>query len=344
LSRREKPVIGITMGDPLGIGPEVIAKALGDEGIRRACTPLVIGDAEVLRTAWEAIAGAPAMRTVASPSEAIHEAAAISVLDLANARNIDLRKRAPTAAAGRAAREAIEQAARMATAREIDGMVTAPINKEAMRLAGYERTGHTEMLGHLTGTEGAVMLLVWGKMRVAHVTTHLPLREVPDAITQERVLHAIEVTHDTLQQLGVAQPRIAVAGLNPHAGEGGLFGEEESKAIAPAVADARLAGWDVTGPLPPDTVFAQLRGGLYDAVVAMYHDQGHVAIKTLSFTPAAGDKGAQMAGVNVTMGLPIIRTSVDHGTAFDIAGKGIASEQSMKEAILLAAHMARGRG
>jgi 4-hydroxy-L-threonine phosphate dehydrogenase PdxA len=184
------------------------------------------------------------------------------------------------------------------------------------------------------------MLLVWGNMRVAHVTTHLALRDVPSAITRERVIRTIELTDQTVRRFKIEQPRIAVAGLNPHAGEGGLFGEEERPTIAPAVSDARNAGIDASGPWPPDTVFAQLRGGCYDAVVAMYHDQGHIAVKTLSFESGADGRAASMAGVNVTMGLPIIRTSVDHGTAFDIASKGIASDQSMVDAILLAAKMA----
>jgi len=344
LSGRQRPVIGITVGDPLGIGPEVIVKALRDEEVRRACAPLVIGDAEILRGVSRTVEGGPQIRPVAAPAQATREPGVIAVVDLANARRIDLRQRTPTAAAGRAAGEAIERAASMAMAGEVDAIATAPINKAAMRLAGYELTGHTELLARLTGARAAAMLLVWGDMRVAHVTTHLPLRELPDAITRERVLRTIELTHETLQRLGIARPRIAVAGLNPHAGEEGLFGEEERLAIAPAVADACGAGLDATGPLPPDTVFAQLRVGVYDAVVAMYHDQGHIPIKTLSFTPAAGDQAASMAGVNVTMGLPIIRTSVDHGTAFDIAGKGVASEESMKEAIRLAAAMARTRG
>jgi 4-hydroxythreonine-4-phosphate dehydrogenase len=225
----------------------------------------------------------------------------------------------------------------------VDAIVTAPISKEAMRLAGYERTGHTELLAHLTGAPVVAMLLIWENMRVAHVTTHLALRDVPAAITRERVLRTIRLTDETLKRFGLERPRIAVAGLNPHAGEAGLFGEEERVAVVPAVLEAQGMGLDVSGALPPDTVFAQLRGGRYDAVVAMYHDQGHIAVKTLSFAPAAGERAASMAGVNVTMGLPIIRTSVDHGTAFDIAGQGIASEQSMKDAVLLAPRLAEGR-
>ncbi|UCH36821.1 MAG: 4-hydroxythreonine-4-phosphate dehydrogenase PdxA [Armatimonadota bacterium] len=328
------------MSDPLGVGPEVILKALRDERVRRACLPLVIGDAEVLRAVRQTVPSAPEIRSVAAPSDVTGEVNAIAVLDLANARGIDLGKRGPTAAAGRAAGEAINRAASMAMAGDVDAIVTAPINKEAMRLAGYEKTGHTEMLAELTGARDVAMLLIWENMRVAHATTHLALREVPEAITRERVLRTIRLTDDTMKRLGIEQSRIAVAGLNPHAGEAGLFGEEERAEIAPAVADARAYGINAAGPLPPDTVFAQMRGGLYDAVVAMYHDQGHIAIKTLSFRPGTDERSASMSGVNVTMGLPIIRTSVDHGTAFDIAGKGIASEQSMVEAILLAAHMA----
>jgi 4-hydroxythreonine-4-phosphate dehydrogenase len=343
LKRQAKPTIAITVGDPFGIGPEVIVKALRDPGIREACAPLVIGDAEVMRQAGEMIQGAPSARVIATPLEAASAGDAIPVLDLANARGLNFTRRGPTAAGGRAAGQAIERAARLALDGAVDAIVTAPISKEAMRLAGYDRTGHTELLAHLTAAPAVAMLLIWENMRVAHVTTHLALREVPAAITSERVLHTIRLTGETLKRLGIERPRIAVAGLNPHAGEAGLFGDEERVAIEPAIREARGIGLDVSGPLPPDTVFAQLRGGRYDAVVAMYHDQGHIAIKTLSFTPAAGERAASMAGVNVTMGLPIIRTSVDHGTAFDIAGKGIASEQSMKEAILLAAQLAGAR-
>jgi len=338
-----RPLIAITMGDPLGVGPEVIVKALRDDSVRAACTLLVVGDAEVMRQASAATKGAPPIRIVATPGEGVSAGDAIPVLDLANVRDLDFTRREPTAAGGRAAGEAIERAARLALDGAVDAIVTAPISKEAMRLAGYERTGHTELLAYLTGAPAVAMLLIWENMRVAHVTTHLALREVPAAITRERVLHTIRLTDETLRRLGLERPRIAVAGLNPHAGEAGLFGEEERLSVAPAVLEAQGMGLDVSGPLPPDTVFAQLRGGRYDAVVAMYHDQGHIAIKTLSFTPAAGERAASMAGVNVTMGLPIVRTSVDHGTAFDIAGKGIASEQSMKDAVLLAPRLAEGR-
>jgi len=325
----------------LGVGPEVIAKALRHSEVCAAVTPFIIGDASVVERAFQATKGAPRLEIVGALDEVACAPGAAAVLDLANARNLDVAQRVPTAAAGRAAGEAIERAVRLARDGLVDAIVTAPINKEAMRLAGYERTGHTEMLAHLTGAPAVAMLLVWGSMRVAHVTTHLALRDVASAVTHGRVLRTIELTDQTLRRLGIECPRIAVAGLNPHAGEGGLFGEEERVAITPAVTDACSAGIDASGPWPPDTVFAQLRGGRYDAVIAMYHDQGHIAVKTLSFEASADGQAASMAGVNVTMGLPIIRTSVDHGTAFDIAGKGIASEQSMVDAILLAARLAR---
>jgi 4-hydroxythreonine-4-phosphate dehydrogenase len=336
-----KPIIAITMGDPLGVGPEVIAKALRHSEVCAAATLLIIGDASVIERAFAATEGAPRLESVATPEHADCRSGAVAMLDLANAPDLDPARRVPTAAAGRAAGEAIERAVRLASDRAVDAIVTAPINKEAMRLAGYERTGHTEMLAHLTGAPAVAMLLVWGNMRVAHVTTHLALRDVSATVTCERVMRTIELTDQTLRRLGIERPRIGVAGLNPHAGEGGLFGQEERVAITPAVTDACRAGINASGPWPPDTVFAQLRGGRYDAVVAMYHDQGHIAIKTLSFESGADGQAASMAGVNVTMGLPIIRTSVDHGTAFDIAGKGIASEQSMVDAILLATLLAR---
>jgi len=232
-----------------------------------------------------------------------------------------------SAQAGRAAVAAIERAVAMVGAGDADALVTAPINKEAMRLAGYRWPGHTELLADLCHVAEVRMMLVNEKLRVAHVTTHRSLRSAIDAATRERVLLTIEMTHEGVRRLGVTQPRIAVCGVNPHAGENGLFGDEELRQIAPAIADARGRGIDASGPWAADTVFWRAAAGEFDAVVAMYHDQGHVAVKVSGFDD----------GVNVTLGLPFLRTSVDHGTAFDIAGRGIARWQSMAAAIRAAA-------
>jgi 4-phospho-D-threonate 3-dehydrogenase / 4-phospho-D-erythronate 3-dehydrogenase len=219
-------------------------------------------------------------------------------------------------------------------------IVTAPLNKEALNLAGHHYAGHTELLADLTGARDSAMLLAHGDFRVSHVTTHVALEDVPKRVTRQRIRRVLELTREALSQLGIARPRIAVAALNPHAGEGGIFGRHDIDVTAPLVADLASAGWDVEGPVPGDTVFVKMRGGRYDAVVAMYHDQGHIPVKLLGFTvdPETGAWTA-LSGVNVTLGLPIIRTSVDHGTAFDIAGTGRADEGSLIEAIEMAIAM-----
>ncbi len=236
---------------------------------------------------------------------------------------------------------AIEKAVEFALQKRIHGIVTAPLNKEALNLAGYHYAGHTELLAELTGVKGSVMMLAHGNMVVSHVTTHVALEDVPKRVTPERIRRVIDLTHAALKGLGKAKPRIAVAALNPHAGEGGIFGRQDIDISAPTIAQAVADGMDVVGPVPGDTVFVKLRAGQYDAVIAMYHDQGHIPVKLLGFNvnPATG-KWDSLSGVNITLGLPIIRTSVDHGTAFDIAGKGIASETSLIEAIEYAERLA----
>jgi 4-hydroxythreonine-4-phosphate dehydrogenase len=332
------PLLAITMGDPAGIGPEVTVGALKRRRVREACRPLVIGDARIMQRAAEAMGLSFPAKMVASIAEANRFPNRICLLDLQNADPAAIPFGAAKAIAGRAAADCVQRAVAMARACEVAGLVTAPINKDAWRLAGVPYPGHTEMLAALCGNPRAAMMLVHGEMRVSHVTTHLSVREACDRITKERVLATIWLTHEALERLGVGG-RIAVAGLNPHAGEQGLFGDEELHAVVPAVIQAKEEGIDAVGPLPPDTVFARQRAGEFDAVVAMLHDHGHVAIKTVGF---ARDRSGRMraAGVNVTLGLPIIRTSADHGTAFDIAGKGTADPGSMEEAILLAARMA----
>jgi 4-hydroxythreonine-4-phosphate dehydrogenase len=247
---------------------------------------------------------------------------------------------AVSAAAGRAAYEYIERAVSLTTARAVDAIVTAPVNKEALAAAGVRHSGHTEILAELSGTTDFAMLLMGRDLRVIHVTTHVPLRRVPDLCTADRVLRVIRLAQRTMDGLGRPRARIAVAGLNPHAGEDGLFGDEERTAITPAIEAARAEGLTVIGPLPADTVFSRARGGEFDIVVAMYHDQGHVPVKTLGFTYDEGSgRWTGLSGVNVTVGLPFLRVSVDHGTAFDRAWKGVANHESMTEAIEVAVRM-----
>ncbi|HHV94758.1 MAG TPA: 4-hydroxythreonine-4-phosphate dehydrogenase PdxA [Firmicutes bacterium] len=323
------PRIAITMGDPYGVGPEIIVKATARPDVREVCDPIIVGTMEILEQAAEIVGGEISCPVIEPEIP----------LDLELNRFGEV-----SAAAGRAAFAYIEKAVSLALAGEVDAVTTAPIHKEAINLAGYHFSGHTEILAALTKTESVSMMLVCGRMRVAHVTTHIALEEVPRRITQSRVVEVIELFHEALLNLGIDSPRIAVAGLNPHSGEGGLFGRQEIEVITPAVEAAVERGYCVEGPIPPDTVFVKMLAGQYDGVVAMYHDQGHIPVKLLGFTAEPETRSLRsVEGVNVTLGLPIIRTSVDHGTAFDIAGTGKANEKSMVDAILMAAMMAGHR-
>ncbi len=342
MSSNDRPLLAVTMGDPAGVGPEVVVGALVRRRVREECRALIIGDSRILARAAGAAGRRFMPRVVRSAEESPRCTSAVCLLDLANAGPDEIPFAEVSAAAGQAAAAYIRKAVELAQAGTVAGIVTAPINKEALRLAGIAHPGHTEMLASLCGVRHVAMMLVHDDMRVSHATTHVSLREACELVSQERVLRVIRLTHDALRRMGLAVPRIAVAGLNPHAGESGLFGDEESCKIAPAIEQARGEGLEVTGPLPPDTVFARHRAGEFDAVVAMTHDHGHIAVKTVGFAAKRGG-GLRSAGVNVTLGLPIIRTSVDHGTAFDIAGQGAADATSMVEAIKLAASMARRR-
>jgi len=338
------PVLGITMGDPAGIGPEVTARALADAAVRKAARAVVIGDARVMAAAARVAGLDLAVRPVGRMSDATGASGRVEVMDLANADPAAFAVGRVSALCGRAAYEYIERAVRLALDREIDGIVTGPINKEALAAAGVEHSGHTEILAELTDTRAYAMLLIGRELRVIHVTTHVALRRVPELVTRERVLRTIRLGHAAMRRLGLATPRLAVCGLNPHAGESGLFGDEEQHAIAPAIADARADGIDASGPYPADTIMSRARGGEFDCVVAMYHDQGHTPVKTLGFRYDEASKAwTGMSGVNVTVGLPVLRVSVDHGTAFDRAGRGTANPESMVEAILVAAEMALRR-
>src|SRR5262245_28746003 len=333
------------MGGPAGIGPEIAAKALGDPAVRKAARALVIGDARVMAAAARLAGGDLAVRPLARVADASWSPETVEVLDLGNANPAAFAVGRVSALCGRAAYEYIERGVRLAGAGEIDGIVTAPISKEALAAAGMTHSGHTEILAELTSTRAYAMLLMGRDLRVIHVTTHVALRRVPELVTRERVLRTIRLGHEAMRHLGLPAPRLAVCGLNPHAGEGGLFGDEDQREIQPAIADARAAGIDATGPWPADAILSPPAGGAFDCVVAMYHDQGHVPVTTLGFRYDDTQKAwTGLSGVNVTVGLPVLRVSVDHGTAFDRAGAGTANPESMIEAILVAAEMARGRG
>ncbi|HEY3068316.1 MAG TPA: 4-hydroxythreonine-4-phosphate dehydrogenase PdxA [Methylomirabilota bacterium] len=334
------PVLGVTMGDPAGVGPEIVARAAAMPAVARVARLVVIGSAAAMREAV-ALTGVPlAVRAIESVGDAAAANGSLDCLDLGNVDMATLPRGEVSAAAGRAAYEYIERAVALARAGTIDAIVTAPVNKEALAAAGVPHSGHTEILASLSNTRDFAMLLMGEELKVIHVTTHVALRRVPDLVTRDRVLRTIRLAQQALASLGQPRGRIAVAGLNPHAGEDGLFGDEEKTAIGPAIEAARGEGMDVVGPLPADTLFSRARGGEFDIVVAMYHDQGHVPVKTLGFTYDENTKTwTGLSGVNVTVGLPFLRVSVDHGTAFDRAWKGIANAASMVEAIEVAARM-----
>jgi 4-hydroxythreonine-4-phosphate dehydrogenase len=324
------PLLGLTVGDPAGIGPEVTVMAARDPRSRVARV-VAIGSLEALRAARDVVGDGPRLREVTSPSDARFEPGTLDVITVPSDRPVAFGQLC--AVAGQIAFEGVRCAVGLALGGDIDGIVTAPLNKAAIALAGHPYPGHTEILAELTGTREFAMMLTAQKLRVVHVTTHVSIRQMLQRVTIDRVLTTARLAHRALQEMGIASPSVAVAGLNPHAGEGGLFGDEEARVIAPAIALARAEGIDATGPWPADTLFGRAVAGDFDVVVAMFHDQGHIAIKVLGFE----------TGVNATIGLPIVRTSVDHGTAFDIAGTGRASHDSMVEAIRVAATMAAAR-
>jgi 4-hydroxythreonine-4-phosphate dehydrogenase len=335
--------LAVTMGDPAGVGPEIIAKAaarLRPDLEKAGRSLLVVGSVAAMR-AVEGLSGP--IPEVAAADVAAPPRAPVEILEAGPEREPILAG-VLSAEGGRLAYLAIEKAVRLAEAGIVAGIVTAPLNKEALNRAGYRFSGHTDLLASLTGAKDSVMMLAHGDFRVSHLTTHIALADVPKKLTEPRLRRVIALTAAALRDLGIARPRIAVAALNPHAGEGGIFGREDIDVTTPVVASYAGSDIEVAGPVPGDTVFVKLRARQYDAVVAMYHDQGHVPVKLLGFDvdPATGEWKA-LSGVNVTLGLPIVRTSVDHGTAFDIAGKGIANEDSLIEAIEFAERLAAAR-
>jgi len=327
------PTIAITMGDAAGIGPEIIMKALASAEVRAFCNPLVVGDSGRLRIAGQLVSSRLHVETLDDPAQAAYRHGDVECIDL-NLIPADLPFGKTSAVAGEAAYRYVERAVRIVEAGQAQAICTAPLSKEALHAAGHRYPGHTELLAALTHTPEVSMMLVAPRLRVIHVTTHMGLLDAIARIDAPLVGRVIARAHDTLVRAGIAKPRIGVCGINPHAGENGLFGRgEEAEKIDPAVRAARARGIEVKGPLPADTLFFLAARGDYDIVVAMYHDQGHGPIKVMGLE----------AGVNVTVGLPVVRTSVDHGTAFDIAGKGIADERSLIEALRQAAELAAPR-
>lgn len=339
-----KPIIGITMGDPASIGPEIALKAVLDQGIQQICRPLLVGDASVFELIKNRLNLPIHIHAVDAVDKAIFEVGTADVFDLANADVDRIQFGEISAHAGQASFESVTKVIELALANQVQATVTGPINKKSINEAGHPFAGHTEIYAHYTGTKKYAMLLVEENMRVIHVSTHVSLREACDLVKQERILEVIDLLQDGLVNLNVPNLKIGVAGLNPHAGDSGLFGWEDDTEIAPAVERAKLAGFDVEGPVPADTLFAKAATGYYGGIVAMYHDQGHIPFKLTGFKWNPEKKQMDsVKGVNITMGLPIIRTSVDHGTAFEIAGKGLASPDAMILAIESAVQLAKNK-
>ena len=327
------PVIGITMGDPSGIGPEIIMKALSDQEIYRYCIPVIFGDPGILSGVPEKTAKG-SINEISGPEQAHGTPGQIDLIPVSRLKKDDFIPGHPSLNGGKAMTEYIIRAVEAALSRDIGAMVTCPINKSLMNRAGYGFSGHTQLIAYLTGTKDYVMMLAGERLRVTLVTIHCALKDVPANITSRNVYKTIVISFKALKKdFGIKNPRIAVAALNPHAGESGLFGSEEEKIIVPAIKKAAEDGCKVTGPFPADTLYFKAISGQFDAVVSMYHDQGLIPLKLLHFSDA----------VNVTLGLPIIRTSVDHGTAYDIAGKGHADPSSLTAAIRMSLNMVKNR-
>ena len=336
-----RPLIGISVGDPAGIGPEITVKALSLPEIYELCRPLVVAEAAMVKEAIQLSKLNLKIQTVSSPKEGLYQFGIIDLLDLKNVNGKSVRYKTISAEYGRASFEFVKKVIELAMGKEIDATVTGPISKEAINLAGFHYSGHTEIYADLTRTKDYAMMLVHDQFRVIHVSTHVSLREACNRVKKDRVYRVIMLGYNAVKRLGVENPKIGVSGLNPHAGENGLFGWEETEEIEPAIQQAKKEGLHIEGPIPPDTVFSKMQGGQYDLVVVMYHDQGHIPTKLIGFQYDDKTKTwGSMSGVNITCGLPIIRVSVDHGTAFGKAGEGRANPESMIQAIKIAARLA----
>jgi 4-hydroxythreonine-4-phosphate dehydrogenase len=326
------PIIGITMGDPTGIGPEIIVKALSTDELFRVCRPVVFGDREVLSRAIQIQNLSATLEAIDRIPQDGYLSQKIFFFPLSQLEVASLHFGQPDRACGEAMAKYIEEAVKRAKNRELDAITTCPINKRAMNEAGYPFPGHTELLAHLVKAPSVAMMFLGSRWRIVLVTTHLPLKDVSRWISKDRILSTLRLTDEGMKKyFGIPYPKIAVLGLNPHCGESGLLGEEEEKEILPAIAEAKLLGIDIEGPFPADSFFNMSSRYTFDAVVAMYHDQGLIPIKMLDFKEA----------VNFTLGLPFIRTSVDHGTAYDIAGKGLADSTNLVKAVSTAANLSK---
>jgi 4-hydroxythreonine-4-phosphate dehydrogenase len=333
------------MGDPAGIGPEIVVKSFNDPRVFAQCRPLVTGDVDVFRKACEVTGIRLDIHRIERVADARFAPGTMDVYDIGCSGLKEIAYGQVSPLAGDAAFRSITTAIDLAMRGEVDGTVTAPINKEALNLAGHHFDGHTEIYAHFTHTQKYAMLLADEFLRVIHVSTHVSLREACDRVKKERIIDVTQLIDDACRQFGIAHPRIGIAGLNPHSSDHGLFGWEEEKEIIPAVEELKKMGYDVTGPVPPDTLFAKAKCGQFDGCVAMYHDQGHIPFKVVGFNwDAQTGRMKSVQGVNITLGLPIIRVSVDHGTAFDVAGKGIASPDALLLSIDYATKMALHRG
>ncbi len=327
-TQSDRPILGITMGDPAGIGPEIVIKSLADPEITKLCTPVVLGDFEILKKADIDSKIIPELVVTDDLTYDLSNLPKGFLVRLSNLNPDVTELGTPTPETGSAMETYIKTGVDLALSGAIDALVTGPITKTGLKLAGSSFHGHTELIAHRTGTDNFAMMMAGPRLKVVLTTIHIPLSQVPGRLTSREITRIINLTRDTLiTRFGIPNPRLAVAGLNPHAGEQGMFGNEDADIILPAVIKAREKGFDITGPLPPDTVFFNAIEGRFDAVICMYHDQGLIPFKLVHFRD----------GVNTTIGLPIIRTSVDHGTAYDIAWTGIADPTSMKEAIKMAA-------
>ena len=339
-----KPIIGITMGDPAGVGSEIVVKALKRGDIYEKCLPLAIGDREALTQANEFSGAGLTLREIREPGEAKGECGTLDFINMGFLSPGSFEYKKVQKLTGEASFQYITKGIELAMSGHLHAVVTCPVNKEAINLAGHHYSGHTEIFGEYTNTKNYAMLLTGGALKAVHVTTHCSMREACEKIKRERVLAVIKLAHEGLSLMGCDNPRIGVAGLNAHAGENGLFGWEEEREISPAIEDAKALGIEAEGPVPPDTVFVKCQGGQYDVVVAMYHDQGHIPLKLAGFKlDISTNRYLSVSGVNITIGLPIIRTSVDHGTAFGKAGEGRANEESLVDAIEMAVVMAKNK-
>lgn len=340
-----KPIVAITMGDPASIGPEISLKAFQNSELFKKCRPLLVGDANVLKKVMTVLPELKMpLNVIHSVKEAKFEFGTMDIFDMGLVDVDQLKFGEVSAMAGNAAYQYVHQVIELAMAHEVDATVTNALNKEAMNLAGHHFAGHTEIYAHFTNTKNYTMMLAYKNVRIVHVSTHVALQEACDLVKEPRVEEVIRIADSACKRLGIEHPRVGVAGLNPHASENGLFGHEEAAEIIPAIEAAKADGINVEGPVPPDTIFPKAIGGWYDIVVAMYHDQGHIPLKVLGFQyDEVKKKWGAVAGVNITLGLPIIRASVDHGTAFDQSLKGTANEISLEDAIDYAVKLANNR-